>query len=401
MDELEAWVNEKPYDHVCLKGLRVGFVPTHNNAVESLIDGSQVYPRILEDLRAAQLSIRILQYGFKECKIGREVAQILMQKARAGVDVQVSVSALGSEIYCKSRGMYDEMASAGVRIVSNNAFFPIKLLGTMGGKRRLGLNHEEVRSYEHRKIIVVDSQVAYTGGMGFEDHFVDRMHDIMVRTQGDSARQLDALCEKSFQFYLRDEGANATALVKIDEKQAPLGRVTVLHNVPGVSWYKINEALFDAMDNTQKNLWVMNPYIGDLDITKKLCDAALRGVRVIAVFAGNPENIFAKGKQRAQYCRLLQAGVEIYQYPTLLHAKVLVRDDKEVLVGSMNLDNLATSCNFEIVLRLDDKKDIDFYLQELFAKDLLKSKRVLSPSRNPFALLFYATCGWIDTWFRN
>ena len=110
------------------------------------------------------------------------------------------------------------------------------------------------------------------------------------------------------------------------------------------------------------------------------------------------ENPFAKGKQRAQYADLIAAGVEIFHYPTLLHAKVLLCDNKEVYVGSMNLDSLSTSRNFEVVVRLEDPKDVEFYLRELFYKDLLKCARKESRGNNLFAHAFNAICGRVDNW---
>lgn len=403
LSDLDAWVGAKPTKKVKLESLAVTFAKTTGNQIETLIDGAQVYPRILEDLRAAQSSIRIIQFGFKDCKIGREVAAILMEKACSGIDVELTVSALGSQTMLGSKALYDEMAEMGVKIVTNDGIVPIKKRGMWGESNQLTLHKEELHCFEHRKIIVVDDNTAYTGGMGFEDHFVDKMHDVMVRVEGPAAKQLKALCEQSFDFYrgkplVRPRAKPRLAMpASADES----GQVTVLQNVPGIRWRKINEALFRAIDNAKEELWVMNPYIGDQDITDKLCAASKRGVKVRVIFAGNPENPFAKGKQRAQYRDLLKAGVEIYQYPTLLHAKVLVADDKEVIVGSMNLDNLSTTRNFETVLRLEDPAIIKFYKEELFAKDLLKCTRKESLGNNVVAHAFYALCGRVDRAFHD
>jgi len=377
--------------------LALSFPPTTGNQVQTLIDGAQVYPRILEDLRAASSSIKIIQFGFKECKIGRSVADILMAKARAGIDVEVCVSNLGSKVHSGSKKLYLDMSAAGVKVVINEGLLPIRMRGLEGGHKHPVLNTDELCTFEHRKIIAVDSEVSYVGGMGFEDHFVDKMHDVMIRLSGPCAKQLETLCDKSFDFYLGQSSERKAQPIKL-ENNANLGRVTVLHNAPKFHWFKINDALFRAIDNAQKEIWVMNPYLGDYDIRKKLCAAARRGVAVRTIFAGQPENRFAKGKQRAQYKELLAAGVEIYQYPTLLHTKAALFDDKEVIVGSMNLDSLSTSRNFEVVVRLEDPKDIAFYKRELFLKDLQRCTRKEKRGNNVFAHAVDAICGRIDGW---
>lgn len=383
--------------------LAVNFKPTNGNEVETLINGEQVYPRMLADLELAQDTIDIVQYGFRDGTLGRQVADILIARARSGVDVRLAVSHFGSHVSSSSKNFYAEMAANGVKIVTNVGISPIKKVGLLGSTQRLQPTGEELHCFEHRKMIVVDSKVAYTGGMGFEDSFLNRHHDVMVRMQGPCAKQLETLCHRSFEFYLRSPlpkapRSNPEPVIKGLEPQK--GRVTVIHNVPGAGFYKINEAIFKALDEAQESVWVMNPYLGDVEINQKLCETAKRGVKVRAVFCGAPENRFAKGKQRAGYAKLLDAGVEIYHYPTLLHAKVLVRDNKEVLVGSMNLDNLSTSRNFEIVVRLEDPKDVDFYIRELFEKDLPKCTRKMSRGKNIFSHAIDAFYGAVDRGFR-
>jgi cardiolipin synthase len=400
--DLSEWVHPKANTRICLERLSVNFQPTSNNDVEVLIDGAQVYPKMLDDLNSARDSIRIIQYGFKDGKIGRPVANILMEKAKTGIDVQLVVSNLGSQVSSKCKVFYSEMAAAGVKIVTNVGVMPVRKVGLLGGESHISRTSEELHCFEHRKIVVVDSRVAYTGGMGFEDSFVDQHHDVMIRIEGPCAKQLEALCEQSFQFYLRAQmpDVKRASDLPVEVIGPEQGRVTVIHNVPGVGWWKINEALFNAIENAHDTIWVMNPYLGDTEVTKKLSEAAQRGVVVRAIFAGAPENRFAKGKQRAQYASLLAAGVEIYHYPTLLHGKVLISDDKEVLVGSMNLDNLSTSRNFEIVVRLEDPKDIEFFKQELFEKDLIKCSRKFTRGHNVWSHTVDAVCGSIDRWFR-
>jgi cardiolipin synthase A/B len=378
--------------------LAPAYPKTLRNNVEVLVDGGQFFPRMLADLRSASSSIHIAQYGFKDGKIGREVAEILCAKARSGVEVRVVVDRRGTQLGNEATAaLFKKMTDAGVQVVTSDGRRLLDRDGLEGAPKRLDLSFDELNKLDHRKLYVIDGKTAYLGGMGLEDHFVDKLHDVMVRTEGESVAQLQRSFLSSFKFL---GGALPTETAKLAKYYpAPVATKSqvstqILGNAPGTAM-RVTAAYHREIDGAKRTLDVMNPYFGDDTITDKLCAAAKRGVRVRLVVNKDAENAFSSAAQRHEYGKLIAAGVEVYEYPGTLHAKLLVADGQRALVGSCNLDSLSLRRNFELNALFDDEKVAREFTERIFEKDLPQCARAV-PEKNPARRVWNALIDKLD-----
>ena len=211
-----------------------------------------------------------------------------------------------------------------------------------------GLGH-----IDHRKLTVVDGRVGWVGGAGIEDHFQDgRFHDLFLRVEGPVVAQLQLVFLASFH-WLRGEidPADLDSLFPSLEGGVEPVAARVLHNAPG-RYRPITDAIAHLLENASATLDVVNPYVTDRGMIRRIERAARRGVRVRLFVPANANNWACAGAQQFHHARLLDAGVRILEYPTMLHAKAFVRDGEELLAGTCNLEAWSLKRFFEIDLQL-------------------------------------------------
>jgi len=205
--------------------------------------------------------------------------------------------------------------------------------------------------FDHRKFVVVDGHVGWVGGAGVEDHFANgRFHDLFARVTGPVVSQLQLVFIASFRWL---GGAIPTeqldALLPLHEEVEDAVPATVLHNAPG-QYRPITSAIADLLDSAVSTLDVVNPYVADRGMIRRIEAAALRGVQVRLFVPGKPNNPACAAAQRFHHEALLTAGVRILEHPAMLHAKAFVRDGEDVLVGTCNLEAGSLKRFFEIAL---------------------------------------------------
>ena len=349
--------------------LRRLWAPTTAADVEVLPEGRVFYPRMLEDVGRARHSVHVMQYGFQPGIIGDQFAALFSAKARDGVAVRLVVDALGSHAYTGSKAMYNSLAAAGVETMFHDLVPPDRR-GAVGS-RRMTASLRQTGRVEHRKLILVDGVVAYMGGAGLEDHFFDgRFHDVYIRFTGPITRQLQAIFLATFAYHggrLRDGEALDPYFPPVTS-EGPHA-VTVIMNWPR-GWLPYTDAAIEMLRTTERRLDIMNYYIGDRRVIHEILEAARRGVRVRLVIAdAGHANGVTYGAFLHHYDALLGAGVEIWEYPAVVHAKVIVSDDR-AMVGTLNLDAFALYRNPEMGLLFDDAVVADRFVSTLFEPDI-------------------------------
>ena len=187
---------------------------------------------------------------------------------------------------------------------------------------------------------MIDGHTGWVGGAGVEDHFADgRFHDLFVRVTGPVVSQLQLVFIASFRWL---GGAipleQLDALFPAHEEVAGSVPATVLHNAPG-RYRPITTAIAHLLDNALETLDVVNPYVSDRRMIRRIEAAASRGVQVRLFVPAKPNNFACAGAQRFHHGALLDAGVRILEHPAMLHAKAFVRDREDVLVGTCNLES--------------------------------------------------------------
>ncbi len=353
------------------KDVAVSFAPSSARAVEPLLHGTAYFPRMLDDLRAAESSIHVLIYGVKPGDVGTLFRDILVAKAQAGLPVRLSVDAVGSEVRAGSKDLFRELVEGGVQVVQNRGMFP-DVRGPLRPGAPVGWRRENVLHFDHRKFMVVDGRIGWLGGTGIEDHFNDeRFTDVMVRFEGPVVRQLQALFVASWRHQegpLDADEATLSALFPPDDGPASgpgVAPATLLVNVPGTGHVPISEAYEQVIDAAERRVDLVNPYISVRPLLDRLVRAAERGVTVRIVVPGKPTPPMPAAAFRHNVPRLQAAGATVLFHPTMAHAKVMVADDR-VLVGGCNLDALSFYRNWELNLLLEGAAEADSFERAVF-----------------------------------
>ena len=341
--------------------------------IEPWVEGASFFPRIFADVEGARSSVHILMFGWREGDVGTRMADLLERKLAAGVEVRVIVDAFGSRPNGEAREMFTGLAQAGAQIVVNDVL-PLDRDGLYPDDRRLDWRQDEVGRADHRKLYVVDGEVAWTGGAGLEDHFEDgRFHDVMVRVTGSVVRQAQAAFLTSFDGHggPLPEDLGAYFPEPDDPGAIPVALAQV---IPG-GFVAASQAIREQIDGARKRLDVVNPYLTDRDMLERILEAARRGVRVRLVVSETSNNAQASAALRHRYDDLVAAGVEIRELPgTVVHAKVVVADDV-VSFGTVNLDSWALYRNSEIAMVARSAEVAARFEERLFEPDIARSRR--------------------------
>jgi cardiolipin synthase len=365
--------------HIALPPLMLGepsFFPTleayagspivGGNAVEVLLNGEQIFPSVLAAIRAARRTITYAQYYYEDGPVARDIAEALAERCRAGVGVNVLLDSFGSLNI--PREYVDQMREAGCHVVW---FRP--------------LSQYVFRRYyhrNHRRILVVDGRIGFTGGAGVSRKWMGNgriehhWRDTDVRAEGPVVEHLQAAFVEN---WLEATGMVLGGEAYFPRPIEPRGQVhaQVARSSPAGGSVAMYTTLLLALSSARHSVLVTNPYFV-LDDTMR--DAVMRtvrrGVRVVVLVPATIDHNLVRQASRAQFGKLLRAGVEIYEYtPALLHAKTMVIDGVWATIGSTNLDNISFAVNDELNLIVYDRGTAR-QLERIFFDDVQVSRRV-------------------------
>jgi cardiolipin synthase len=271
--------------------------------------------------------------------------------------VRLIVDKQGSDPEGGARELYSRLVAGGVEVCvvrATRVRAPYGPLGTGGAPR---WNLRTLGHVDHRKVVIVDGRIGWVGGAGIEDHFQDgRFHDLFLRIEGPVVSQLQLVFAASFRWL----GGTIPA-AQLDALFPSLAPGTspvparVLHNAPG-GRRPISFAIARLLDGASETLDVVNPYVTDRGMIKRIERAARRGVRVRLFVPAEANNWACAAAQQFHHGALLDAGVRILEYPRMLHAKAFVRDGEELLAGTCNLEAWSLKRFFEIDLELRSRE---------------------------------------------
>ena len=359
----------------------LSFAPSTATSVQPYLHGRHYFPPMLEAIASATSSIHLLIYGFQAGDIGTTFKEALVERASSGVEVRISVDAVGSAIDFGSKALYAELAASGATVVANDGLAPDRD-GPLGD-RHVDWHMDDFLHFDHRKMLIVDGRIAFVGGTGIEDHYTDeRFYDSMVRVTGPVVGQLQALYLATFRYQggtLPTEDGALDHLFPTPDEGPVSVRTTVLDNVPGEGHHPISDAIEQALEAATTRIDIVNPYISNRAILERLLAAAQRGVAVRIVAPGKPTPPYPAAAFRHHYERLLAAGVSILLHPQMAHAKVL-RIDHRVFIGGCNLDDLSLFRNNELDLFFEDDGVADLVEREIFEPLVAMSVAATSPT---------------------
>jgi cardiolipin synthase len=313
----------------------------NGNVLETLHDGEEAFPRMLEGIAAARSSVWLATYIFQTDRVGRQFVDALAAAARRDVQVRVLVDGIGE--WYDSPHVVPLLRRGGVRA---ERFLPPRLLPPS-----LSLNCRN-----HRKILVVDGAVAYIGGMNLGGREVGgstgrRMSDIHFRLRGPIVRQLAEVFAEDWLFATRETLAELPRL-------SPQGNsiCRAVTGGPDGDVEKLLLILLSAVATAERQVQIMTPYfIPPLELVAALEAAALRGVEVSIVMPRRSNLRYIDWATLHWIPALVRRGVRVYlQEPPFSHAKLFVIDARYAHVGSVNVDTRSLRLNFEIAVEVYD-----------------------------------------------
>ena len=334
---------------VPLSALALAFPETTASSANVHVEGRNFYPPMLDDVASASSSIHINQFGFRPGEIGEAFASALLAKAAEGVRVRMVVDRQGSDPDRSSRALYDRLTAGGIEIYVVRAAQARAPHGRLGAGGEARWNLDQLGHIDHRKVVVVDGRTGWVGGAGVEDHFQDgRFHDLFLRLEGGVVSQLQLVFLATVRWLGGDVDAGELDVLfpehPATDQDVP---ALVLHNAPG-KYRPITDAIAAALDGASRTLDVVNPYVTDRRMVARMKAAARRGAHVRLFAPADANNWACAAAQHFHHRGLLDAGVEILEYPTMLHAKAFVRDGEDVLAGTCNLEAWSLRRFFEI-----------------------------------------------------
>ena len=313
------------------------FAQRNHNEVEVLEGGGELFPLLFEALKGAKRHIHLEYYIFEADETGMEVRDLLVEKAKEGVEVRVLWDAVGS--LSVARGFFDSLEAEGGQAVS---FMPIRLT-----RRRF-----EVNFRNHRKIAVVDGSVAFTGGMNIGNEYrgfkTRAWRDIHLKLAGASVHDLQELFAQDWYFATRENLADKTYF---PEQRMPGDEIVqIIGSGPDQRWPTIHRLTFSSIAMSTERVYIMTPYfVPDESLMVSLTTAAKRGVDVRLLLPERSDQALAFHAGRSYYKELLEAGVRLFEYHRgFLHGKVMCVDRCIAMVGTANMDVRSFFLNFEI-----------------------------------------------------
>ena len=340
---------------------------TAGNRIEILENGVGIFPAMLQAIASAKKTVNFEAYIFWSGEVGTRFRDAFVERASHGVQVRILLDAVGSTGRKLKGSDVDAMKAAGVRVEFFHSKKPWKIWT---------VNHRN-----HRRVLVVDGTIGFTGGVGFADEWAgdadspEHWRDTQVRVDGPAVRGLQRAFQENWseatrealvgdEFFPALPAAGPVAAVVVPS--SPLSAMSGARRVYAIS-----------LAAAAKDVWIANSYfVPDDETALLLVEAAKRGVDVRVIVPGDKHNDVPATKVagRATYGPLLAGGVKIFEYePTMFHLKTMVVDGIFSTVGSANFDNRSFQLNEEVNLFVYDKS-FAAEMRERFQRDLAKCR---------------------------
>lgn len=317
------------------------------NRITSLLNGDEIFPAMLAAIRSAQVTITFETFIYWSGKVGRQFADALAERAKAGVRVHVLLDWIGSNKLDATE--LAELEEAGVEV---ERYRPMRWYSL-----------SRMNSRTHRKILVIDGRVGFIGGVGIADQWSghaqspDHWRDSHFQLEGPAVAHLQAAFADNWMKTRADVFNSADYFPDL----APVGESSaqVFKSSPREGGDSVRLMFLLSISAARKRILIANSYfVPDSRTIGALVAALQRGVQVEIIVPGRHiDTQVTRYASRSQWGPLLAAGAAIYEYkPTMYHCKVMVIDDQWVSVGSTNFDNRSFRLNDEANLNAIDRE---------------------------------------------
>lgn len=347
------------------------------NKVTPLLDGPETFAHIRRHIEAARSSIHVETYIFADDKLGQQFAQLLIDKAKQGVEVRVIFDALGS--FNSANELFDTMRDAGVQVEEFHPLTPLRTLPWRYNNR------------DHRKLLIVDGQTAFTGGLNISSTYSsgssakpgpdkglnEGWRDTHSQIEGPAVRLFQSIF---FETWMRLGGEvdvqNAKYFPPLENKGDDIVAAVVSSGVK-----QRDEAIYStylaAVKTASQRIWITQAYFSPPPpLRDALIEAAQRGVDVRVLVPGFTDSNLVFYASRAGYEKMLKGGIQIYEVTdALLHAKTAVVDGTLTIIGSANLDYRSFLHNNEVTA-VTISESLGKQMETIFLNDQRIAKQI-------------------------
>lgn len=335
-------------------------VLTLNNKIDIFTSGEQKFESLISDLKRAEKSIFLQYYIFTDDRLGNEIADILIEKARSGVKVYVIYDNVGS--FSSSSGFFKRLREGGVDV---HPFFRVTFPQLAN----------RINWRNHRKIVVIDNSIGYIGGMNIAERYLydtpdgKAWRDTHFRVEGDIVESLMYSFAIDWNFLNKASHSLPLDYTPTDiSNQVGMQLVT---SGPADHWDNLTLAFLKAILMATKAVYIQTPYFLPPDsLLHALESAALAKVDVRVMIPSKSDSRLLQYASFSYVTQCLKAGIKVYTYdPGMLHSKMMIVDNKFATVGSTNFDFRSFENNFECNLMIYDA-ETNRRLRDVYFEDL-------------------------------
>jgi cardiolipin synthase A/B len=334
------------------------------NDARILENGDAIFPAMTKEIREAKTSVNLETYIFQADDAGRQFADAMIAAARRGVPVRLLVDAWGGDLDELAKSMKD----AGVQV---RKYRPLRIFSIYKLGRRT-----------HRKILIVDGRIAYTGGLGIDKRWLgnarntSEWRDTQVRVEGPSVAQMQSIFSEDWTFTTGEILGGDEFYPAIPRAGAVRAQAIKASRGDSMSLSKM--LYYVAIQSANQSIHIANAYfLPDRQVRDALIEAEKRGVDVQVMVPGSHIDLpLIRSASWRHYGELLKGGVRIFEYtPTMMHNKTMVIDGIYATIGSINFDARSMKANAEEAFAFFDR-DFARQMEEMFQRDKKRCKEI-------------------------
>ncbi|WP_410512661.1 cardiolipin synthase [Paenibacillus sp. BR2-3] len=333
-----------------------------------LTNGEETFGTLLLELRQAEHHIHMEYYIFRSDHIGTRIQQVLIEKARAGVTVRFLYDAVGS--LGLSKAFLKELIDAGVQVAAYG--------------QSTSFLSSRVNYRNHRKIVVIDGDVGFLGGLNVGDEYLSRSktygfwRDTHMLVRGEAVRTMQIIFLQDWMHTTGEKIMEQDYLSPKLRYVAGDGAVQIIASGPDNERRSLKNIFFSMITSAQKSVWIASPYfIPDEDILTALRVAAMSGLDVRLLFPAKPDKWLPFLASHSYFPALLDSGVKIFEYEKgFIHSKLLIVDGEIATIGTANMDMRSFHLNFEVNALLLQTDSVKRIVAD-FERDLLSTRQIV------------------------
>lgn len=350
--------------------LNIGIFPfTINNKVEVYVDGNEKFNNLIKDIQNAKDHIHLEYFIIKDSKIAQIIKDELIKKSKSGVKIRIIYDDVGCWRFWFHRNFFNEMKANNIDI---RPYLKGKITIPIGGM----INYRN-----HRKIVVIDGKIGYTGGINIGDEYMGKSkkfgywRDTHIKIEGTSVYMLQMIFLTDWYYNTKEIIFEEKLFPKLEAKGNSM--IQIVASGPDSDWESIHYAYFYAICQAKKSIYIETPYfIPDESLLKALKCAALSGVELIILFPKIADHKIVNTASYSYFQEILESGGKVYLYDKgFLHSKIIIIDDFVASTGSANMDLRSFKLNFEVNAFIYDKQIIED-IKEDFMNDLKDSEEL-------------------------